>query len=214
MKKDYMKFNKSFKSYIIIGLVVIGVVLFFYYDRHHAISHAIQSYGSTGRFAAILMMTLVFLTPIPSEGLLLIYFNVYGIFLGLVYAWISYVISIIVLFVIARYISTNFIRRTIKSSQFETVDRWLNKKGIIGLLIVRLLPIPAFIVNCVMGAMPSVNFYKYFITAIIAILPYYITSSLLYFGFSTSNHYVLIIGFPILLGGWWLGVKIKKMNQQ
>lgn len=206
-----MKFNKS---YIFIGLGVIGVVLFFYYNRHHDLSHAIQSYGQTGIFAAILMMTILFLTPIPSEGLLLIYFNVYGVFLGLVYAWTSYLISVILIFILARYVSTSFIRRTIKSSRFETVERWLKEKGIVGLLIVRMLPIPAFVVNCVMGAMPTIDFLRYFVTAVISIIPYYVTSSLLYFGITTFNYKVLLAGIPILLGAWWLGVKIKKMNQE
>ena len=206
-----MKFNKST---ILVGLGAIGVILFFYYNRHHALTHAIQSYGSTGIFAAILMMTLIFLTPIPSEGLLLIYFNVYGVFLGLFYAWTSYVLSVLLLFVIARYLVTNYIRRSIKSSRFETVERWLNDKGVLGLIIVRMLPIPAFIVNCVMGAMPSISFLRYFLTAIIAIIPYYVSSSLLYFGITTYNYKVLFIGIPVLLGAWWLSVKIKKMNQE
>lgn len=211
MKRDYMKFNKS---YLVFGIGVIGVVLFFYYNRNHAITHAIQAYGSTGVFAAILMMTLLFLTPIPSEGLLLIYFNVYGVWIGLLYAWLSYLISVIILFVVARYTSTNFIRKTISSSRFETVDRWLKKKGFVGLLIVRLLPIPAFVVNCVMGAMPSIDFYGYLFTAIIAIIPYYVSSSLLYLGVSTANYKILLLCIPILLGAWWLAIKIRKMNQQ
>lgn len=205
---------KSNKSYTFIVLGAVGVILFFYFNRHHHLSHAIQAYGQTGILAAILMMTLIFLTPIPSEGLLLIYFNVYGVALGLLYAWLSYIISVVILFVVARYLSTNFIRRHIKSSRFETVEKWLNEKGVVGLLIVRMLPIPAFVVNCVMGAIPTIDFLKYFVTAIVAIIPYYVTSSLLYFGITSFSYKILLLGIPILLGAWWLGYKIRKMNQE
>ncbi len=204
-----MKFNKT---HFIIVIGAIGVVLFFYYNRHHELTHAIQAYGSTGRVAAILMMTLIFLTPIPSEGLLLIYFNVYGVFMGLVYAWTSYVISVVLLFLGARYLLTTFIQKTINPSRFETVEKWLNEKGVLGLLIVRMLPIPAFIVNCVMGAMPSVRFSLYFVTAIVAIIPYYVSSSLLYLGISTYNYKIALIAIPILLGAWLITRKIKQMN--
>ncbi|HSU78975.1 MAG TPA: VTT domain-containing protein [Candidatus Angelobacter sp.] len=206
-----MKFNKN---YIFITIGIVCILLFFYFNRHHTITHFVQSYGSTGIFAAIFMMTLLFLTPIPSEGLLLIYFNVYGVIWGLVYAWVSYIISVLLLFIVARYLFTNFIRRTIKSSRFETVDRWLTKKGLIGLIIARLLPIPAFIVNCVMGAMPSIRFVPYFASAIVAIIPYYVTSSLLYLGVTSANLKVLLIGIPILIGAALIGRYVKKLNQE
>lgn len=210
-----MKFNKKFnKNYIFITVGIVCILLFFYFNRHHKITHFVQSYGSTGVFAAILMMTLLFLTPIPSEGLLLIYFNVYGVVWGLVYAWTSYIISVLLLFVVARYLFTNFIRQNVKSSRFETVDRWLKKKGLMGLIIARLLPIPAFIVNCVMGAMPSIRFVPYFISAIVAILPYYVTSSLLYLGFTSANLKVFLIGIPILIGAGFIGRYVKKLNQE
>lgn len=205
-----MKFNKN---HLFIVLGTIFVILFFYLNRHHHLSMVMQSYGSTGFFAAILIMTLMCLTPIPTEGLLLVYFNVYGAIIGIILAWTGYLASTIIIFIIARYIGTNFIRNKVSKHRFETVDGWISEKGITGIMIVRILPIPAFIVNAVLGTMPSISFTRYFVTALIAIMPYYLTSSSLYLGITSSNHKTILIGIAIMIAMWLIGLKFKKANQ-
>ncbi|HET7580859.1 MAG TPA: VTT domain-containing protein [Bacillales bacterium] len=182
------------KKNMILAVIVIGVILFFYFNQHHHLSRMIESQGLAGIAAAIFMMMVMCLTPIPSEGLLLVIFNVYGVVMGSLYAWIGYQISTLLIFVVTRYISTNFIRAKIAGSRFETVDRWIGERNTVDLLIVRVLPIPAFIVNCVLGTIPSISFFKYWLTAAVAILPYYIWSSCLYYGFTDANYLILIVG--------------------
>lgn len=206
-----MKFNQK---NLLIGLIIIGVIAFFYFNRDHHLSAFIQSNGSTGILAAILIMTLICLTPLPSEGLLLVYFNVYGVMMGTVYAWTGYVLSTILIFVVSRYISTNFIRNRIARSRFKAVDRWIGERTIFGLLVVRILPIPAFIVNSVLGTMPSVSFLKYWLTAIVAILPYYIMSSCLYLGITSSHYTILFVGAFILIVMWLLSLKFRREGRE
>lgn len=206
-----MKLNR--KNLLII-FIVAGVVAFFYFNRHHRLSAFIQSDGSASILAAILAMALMCLTPLPSEGLLLVFYNVFGIVMGSIYAWSGYVLSTLLIFVVARYFSTNFIRKKIANSRFEAVDRWIGERSIAGLLIVRILPIPAFIVNCVLGTMPSVSFLKYWFTAIVAILPYYITSSCLYLGVTTAHYSIILIGAFVGLIMWFIGWTFKRKNRE
>lgn len=205
-----MKFNRN---HLLIAIGTIIVIFVFYVNRHHHLSHLMQSYGSTGVLAAILIMAMMCLTPIPTEGLLLVYFNVYGALMGILYAWSGYLISTLIIFVISRYIGTNFIRNRVSQTRFETVNGWIGEKGIFGILIVRILPIPAFIVNAVLGTMPSISFTRYFLTAAVAIMPYYITSSSLYLGITGANYKTLFIGIALMIIMWLIGLKFKKANQ-
>lgn len=205
------------KKHTGLTLFLILAALFIYFNRHHHhhLSQAIKSYGSEGIVAAILVMMIMCLTPIPTEGLLLVYYNVYDPIMGTFYAWFGYLLSTLILFVVSRYIGKNYIQSRVSKlhTYYETVERWIIERKSFGVLVVRTLPIPAFIVNLILGTMVSINFLTYFWTAVIAILPYYIYSGCLYYGITGANYISIGIGLVVLILMWFIGYRFRKLSK-
>lgn len=184
----------------------LAVTAFMYFDRNNSISELIHSLGTSGVIGAILIMASVCMTPLPSEGLLIMYLKVYGVLWGTLYAWCGFTLGSVMVFLIARSLGIKAIRWWIAAEQFDSIDMWIGHKGIIGLLIVRLLPIPALVVNCITGVMPSVSFWSYLWTGVVGVIPYYAGISFIFFGLSRQDLLVFLV-IPVLLMigllGYW-----------
>ncbi|MDP9728237.1 TVP38/TMEM64 family protein [Alicyclobacillus tolerans] len=203
----------SWKS---LAIFLVGVAIFvaaLYADRHHQLSNILKSWGWLGIGAAILLMVFFCMTPIPSEGLLVMYLKVYGIGWGIFYAWLGSTLSALLIYILARTLGVPVIRRFVSEEKWQQVNGWVERKGGLGLLFARLLPIPAFVVNYAAGMMSSVSLWTYVWTAAISIVPYYIGVSLVYAGIMGNNLYLLVGIIPILIvgaGGYWLHQQTKK----
>lgn len=194
--------NKQLKNHwagAVAVLLTLLAAMFLYFDRGNEISSLIQSWGPWGIFLAVFLMAALFMTPVPSEGLTILYLKIYGVYLGTFYSWIGSVISSIAFFYLARIYGQKFIKKIISKEKFEAVDNWINEKGILGLLIARFLPIPAFFVNCIAGIMSTVKLWPFVWTAAIAIIPYFIGVALIFEGASKGTYKFIIIGIFIEL---------------
>ncbi len=212
MKMLYPEVNLKKYSWValIIAAFIVFVVAFLYFDRRNQISAAIQGLGVLGPVIAILLMVVLCMTPIPSEGLVVLFLKIYGIYWGTFYAWLGASLSSIVIFAIARYYGSNFIEKLIAPDRFNMVDRWVQRKGTVGLFIARLLPIPAFAVNYVAGVIPSVGFWPYLWTAAISIVPYYLGTALVFLGVSREIWRWLIIGGIAIVAFWSTGYMLNR----
>ncbi|EPZ49053.1 TVP38/TMEM64 family protein [Alicyclobacillus acidoterrestris] len=181
------------------GVVIIGVLL--YLDRHHRVSQLIRSWGAIGIIVAIILMLLWCLTPIPSEGLLVIFLRVYGVGWGTVYAYLGSTLSALVIFFIARHFTKVWLSRASAHERFEQVNRWVKDWGSLGLLIARMLPVPAFVVNYVAGMVPAISLWSYLWTAVVAIFPYYLGVALVFQGVFGNWIYILIGIIPLSIVG-------------
>lgn len=187
----------------IVALGIVMAIAFFFFDRYNGLTTFVRSYGATGVTGAILMMALLCMTPFPSEALLAMYLKVYGVFWGTLYGWIGFMLASLAVFAIARYFGNTVIRPLIAPAKFQMVDDWIDRKGSLGLLVVRLLPIPALVINCVTGILPSVSLWKYTWTGALGIVPYYLGVSMIYLGVSRRDAYGYVIGI-FMLGLLWL----------
>ncbi len=167
---------------ILVAAALLSVAAFFYLDQNNQLSGVIHTWGTFGILAAILLMALVCMTPVPSEGLLLILLKVYGVWLGLLYAWIGSSVSAVAIFAIARYVGRPLLETLVDSSKLRQVEDFISRKGTAGLLIARLLPLPAMLVNYAVGVLPGISFTAYLWTAVVTIAPYYASTALLYEG--------------------------------
>lgn len=190
---------------LLIGVLITAVVVFLYFDRRNEISAAIQGWGIIGMAMAVVLMAFLHLTPVPSEGLLVLYLKIYGIYLGILLAWLGSALSTLLIYYAARTYGQRFMRQLITQERFRLVDDWVKRKGSVGLLIARLLPIPAFIVNYIAGIIPSVRFWPYIWTGALAIIPYYIGTALVYLGVSRAIWIWLIAGGILIAAFWSLG---------
>ncbi len=195
---------KTLFSWRTFFIVLLGVALLFfllYFDRHNRISHMIQSFGTLGIILAILFMMILCMTPIPSEGLLVMYMRVYGLGMGIIYSWIGSTLSMLVIYLIAKYFGRPMLQKVVSPNRFDQVNEWVRRHGTIGLLAARLLPIPAFVINYAAGLIPAVGFWNYAWTGALSILPYYLGAAFLYVGVSTNWKWILVSVIPLGLAG-------------
>ncbi|MCY0894509.1 MAG: VTT domain-containing protein [Acidibacillus sp.] len=193
------KRKQSWLVPMIILISIFMVALFFYFDQQNGMTLIIRSWGISGVIIGILLMGIICMTPIPSEGLLLIFLKIYGIFLGLLYAWIGSSIGAIAIFILARSILSPMFKELIGSLQQHRVEQWVKKRGVSGLLFVRLLPIPAFVVNYTVGLLPGVGFFQYLWTAIVSMAPYYAGTIFMFLGIVNGIFSWILIGLFIVI---------------
>ncbi|MFA4885125.1 MAG: VTT domain-containing protein [Desulfotomaculaceae bacterium] len=210
MKRQNTK-EKNYGGLTLILILSIGlIILFFYLDRQNQLSTLIRTWGLSGVLLSILLMAALCMTPIPSEGLVIILFKIFGIYEGALFSWLGSIFSSLAIFYLARYFGQGFFKKLITPDRFDTVDHWIRKKGTIGLLIARLLPIPAFAVNYIAGVMPSVKLWPYVWTAALSIIPYYVGAALVYVGVAKSTWIWLAVGGVIFLAFWGISYILSK----
>ncbi|MEL1135069.1 VTT domain-containing protein [Desulfitobacterium sp. THU1] len=187
---------------LILVISIALIVLFFYLDRKNELSSLIQSWGIGGIFFAILIMAALCMTPIPSEGFFILLLKIFGVFWGSLYSWLGFILSNFAIYYLAHYYLKDFFRKLVTPKLFESVDRWIEDKGTLGLFFARLLPLPAHTVGYIAGVMPSVKLWPYVWTAAITIVPYYVGTALIYLGVAKSTWIWLLVGATALLVIW------------
>ncbi|WP_407306785.1 TVP38/TMEM64 family protein [Desulfosporosinus sp. SB140] len=195
---------------IIIAVFIVLIATFFYFDRQNRISTIIQAWGAWGVVFAVLLMTAVCMTPIPSEGLVVMFMKIFGVYEGVFFAWVGSTFSSLVIFILVRFYGRTLMQKLISPERFNTVDHWVKGKGSFGLLVARLLPIPAFAVNYIAGAMPSMKFWTYLWTAALSMIPYYVGTALVFLGVAQSTWLWLALGFGALILFWGTGYFLNK----
>jgi uncharacterized membrane protein YdjX (TVP38/TMEM64 family) len=184
-------------------------ILFLYLDRANDLSNFLQSLGALGTLMAVLIMAIIAVTPMPSEGFLIVLLKVYGAWWGILYSWIGAVLSSFVVFEIARHVGKPFLQSVITPIRFNQVDHWVKKRGTSGVFLARLLPIPGFIVSYILGTIPSVRLFVFVWTAAVSIVPYYVGAAFIYLGVSKHLVLWLSLGFIALSVFWVAGYTVR-----
>ena len=195
---------------VIIAALVSLIAAFFYLDRRNEISDIILQSGAGGVVLAILLMTALCMTPIPSEGVVIMYLKIFGIYEGVFIAWLGSTLSSVAIFIIVRVYGQTLMKKLISPQRFERVDNWIKGKGPMGLFMARLLPIPAFAVNYIASAMPSMKFWTYLWTAALSMIPYYVGTALVFLGVSEETWIWLVLGLIALIFIWSTGYFLNK----
>lgn len=203
----------GFRTLSIYGCVLVLAVLVLYLDRTGVISNAVRAWGPGGIVLAVLLMAILCLTPVPSEGLLVIYMKVYGIWWGVLYSWVGALLSALIIFPIARKYGQSVMLRFVPEGTFIEIDDWVRRKGTFGLLIARLLPLPGFAISYVAGVLPSIRLWAYFWTAAVSLIPYYVGASLVFLGITTRFTGVLAVGAVALAMFWAIGYWFHRRNR-
>lgn len=201
-------------SILIYGVVLLLAVLVLYLDRTGIISNTVRQWGPGGIVLAIFLMLVLCLTPIPSEGLLIIYLKVYGVWWGVFYSWLGAVLSSLVIFPIARTYGQAALRRFASESTFEEINGWVSRKGSVGLLVARLLPLPGFAVSYVAGILPSIRLTAYVWTAGVSLIPYYTGAALVFLGVTSKLTVAVAVGLLALAVFWVVGYSIHRRSRK
>lgn len=188
--------------FLAITLLAVLVPGFLYLDHRYALSANIKHTGLAGNVIAILLMAMLYMTPIPSEGILILFFKVYGIYLGILFSWLGMDLGSVITFFIIRIYGQKLLQRVVSPAHFAMVDNWVKRKGSMGLLIARLLPIPTFAINCIAGVIPSIKFWPYLWTAAVSIIPYYLGTALVFLGVCKGSWQSLIFVIIVIVVFW------------
>ena len=199
---------------VLIAAFVLLIAAFFYLDRRNEISVIIQKWGLWGVAFAIFLMAALCMTPIPSEGLVVLFLKIYGIYQGVFFAWVGSTLSAVAIFIFVRVYGQRLMQKLISPERFKVVDQWIKGKGSLGLLVARLLPIPAFAVNYIASAMPSMKLWTYLWTAALTIIPYYVGTALVFLGVARETWNWLILGLAALIIFWGTGYVLNKRRLQ
>lgn len=184
-------------AFLAAALMVAG---FIHFDAHNQISSVLRSWHGYGIVLSIVVMALLCMTPMPAEGLLLINLKVFGVWWGMLYSWIGAALSAIVVLFIARYVGQPLLLMFISEEKLQQIDQWVERRGVLGLLIARLLPIPGFLINYVVGAIPSVRAWPFVWTAAVSVIPYYVAAALVFMGVLTRFTAGLVLGGLAAMG--------------
>lgn len=199
---------------VLIAAFILLIVAFFYLDRRNEISVIIRAWGLWGVVFAIFLMAALCMTPIPSEGLAVLYIKIYGIYQGIFFAWLGSTLGALAIFIIVRVYGQTLMKRLISPERFKVVDNWVKGKGSLGLFVARLLPIPAFAVNYIASAMPSMKLWTYLWTAALAMIPYYVGTALVFLGVARETWIWLVLGIVALILFWGTGYFLNKRRVQ
>ncbi|QQE77690.1 TVP38/TMEM64 family protein [Alicyclobacillus sp. SO9] len=210
MQRWQLLANKSLWVKLTVIVVFCSLLSLIYLNSNHHVIQALQGFGWGGIVISIFLMTMLCLTPIPSESLLFVLMRVYGIAWGVFYGWIGLVLSSIIIFIVMRKLGSEFVQSKTYPKWFQMIDSAISTTGIRGLLISRLLPIPAFFSSLIIAIMPSVRFRDYLWTSAVSVIPYYLGIMLIYKGLTGSVAVWLPLGVLVLLGLSLLSSRIKK----
>lgn len=213
MSSQNIKGNNYGWLTLILIIFAALIVLFFYFDRQDQLSQIIQTWGSGGILLSILLMAALCMTPIPSEGFVILLLKVFGVYEGSLYSWLGSILSSLAIFYLARYLGQSFFQKMITPQRFKMVDHWIHKRGSLGLLIARLLPVPAFVVNYITGVMPSVKLWPYVWTAALSMIPYYTGTALVYVGVAKSTWIWLAVGGAAILALWGISYTLGQKSK-
>lgn len=195
-----------------IGLVLIG--LFIYFDRRDQVSLMLRNWGIWGVIGSIVLMTVLCAVPVPSEFLLILDMRVYGVWWGIFYAWVGSILGAAAILIVTRWIARPFLDSMFRHERYEQVNEWVRTRGPLGLLMARLLPLPASVVNYIAGLVHSVGPWNYIWTAAVSIIPYYLGAALIYLGIFSKFVVWLFVGGLVVVTFWIASFLVNRRMQR
>ncbi len=179
---------------LMIFLLLTGIYLYFVHTgAAKGWLESIRQLGVFGIVLGIMIQSLVNVIPAPGEFVSLFLIEIYGPVAGGFYSFIGGVLGAILAYCLSDWIARPIIEPMAKP-YLEKIDRWLKKRGDIGLLIIRFVPlVPYHFINYAAGIL-RVNKMAFIWTTALGILPYTITISSIFAGFRYGKFLPFIIG--------------------
>lgn len=184
MEKIAQKFNLHQKRFstntwvVILILVAIGAALWITLMINSTLEFNPQHWLSSDSHWLILISLSFFLmfvcatTPLPAEAITMANGIVFGPFLGTLITWISAMLSAGITFCYAR----RLLRKTQISLQeqdkYQKLNDWVDRYGVYGLMLARLIPIVPFFALNIGAALLPVSTRSYLLVTGVGILPH------------------------------------------
>lgn len=146
--------------------------------------------------------------------LMIMNMRVFGVWWGIFYTWAGAMMGALAVFYMARYVGPRLLQTFVSKERLEQVDTWVERRGAVGLLLARMVPLPFIVVNYAAGVMRSVKTFDYVWTTGIGLLPYDLGAALVFLGVSKRFTIWLIVGslavILIWIAGYWFNRHVDK----
>ena len=173
---------------ILLGIILMGVLLYFFNPSINQLVNSIVSMFATGDFevvrdfideygpyamlvSAALMVFQSIAAPLPAFLITFANANLFGWWQGAILSWSSAMVGAAVCFYIARILGRDIVEKLTSKTGLESVDRFFEKYGKQSILIARLLPFMSFDIVSYAAGLTSMNFWGFFIATGIGQLP-------------------------------------------
>ncbi|WAH38822.1 TVP38/TMEM64 family protein [Alicyclobacillus dauci] len=193
----------SIITVVTLAVFICLIILFFRIDRSNEATHLIQSTGVLGILVSILLMALLSMLPVPSEFLMIVIMRVFGPLWGAVLSFVGTMLAAVGTFLLARHFGQRLLRAFVSEKRVEQISEWIGRRGVVGLILVRVIPFPFIVVNYTAGVIRSVTTRDFIWTSAVGGIPYYVGAALVYLGVSKRYIMWLVIG-GLVLGIIWI----------
>lgn len=138
---------------------------------------------------SFLLMFICALTPLPAEAVTIANGAIFGPLLGALVTWLSAMVGAYITFIWSRTFLNKLNINVYNSQNFHRVSCWINKWGLYGFLLARLIPLVPFFTLNIGAALLPLSRRNYILITGIAILPHILIICCLgdYFGNHLSH---------------------------
>lgn len=207
----------TLSALVIAGLVAV-VIWFLRFDRANTISALIQHTGPLGILVGVILMAVLSVLPVPTEFIMIIIMKVFGPWWGILYCWVGTMISATITFLLARHYGRRLLRVFISERRVRKVSHWIEDRGVMGLILARIVPLPFVVVNYTAGISKGVKTWNYIWTSAVGGIPYYAGSALVFLGISQRTRTWLWVGgvamVTIWIGGYLYNKRLERSRHE
>ncbi len=157
------------------------------------IKNYILAVGFWGPLASIFLMVLHTIIFIPSEIILFANVYTFGFYLGILYTWVGSMLGAYLSFYLARLYGRPFVDRFISKGKVRQFDDWLEKKGVFGFFLLRLVPLFSFNLLNYSAGLTKISVWQFTWSTGIGILPPTIVMAWLYENAVNNSLGILIL---------------------
>lgn len=193
-------------TFVLLLLVVAYLAVLHAGGAHHFL-HSVRRLGLLGVVLGVGLLTVLSVIPVPGEFVSIFLLQAYGVLWGTAFSWLGAMLGAVLALFAARSLARPLITRT-TDRYLQQIEPWLLRRGAVGLLVVRLLPmVPYHLVNYVAGVL-RVPFWPFLWTTALGILPFQLALAGVYSGLRYGSVITGVLGaivFSVMaLLGWRL----------
>ncbi len=202
---------------VFVPAAVFGILRYFHVDFSNITVESFkEKIDALGIWGPVIYMILYVLRPLilfPAAVFSASAGAIWGL-KGLIYLLVGANLSAVAEFVIARYFAREAVEKLIRG-RFGDIDRRIEKRGFVTVLLIRLIPNVAWDVQNLALGVTKVRFRDYLLATVLGILPG--SFALVYFGSSfisvvtdPRNFWQILVAFGLLGGVYYLQRILRK----
>jgi uncharacterized membrane protein YdjX (TVP38/TMEM64 family) len=166
-----------------------------------------------GALWSTILVMLFSILPIPAEVVMFRNMHTYGFLFGALVNWSGALLGAEVLFIFTRVVRISLTRfsRTSGSYSYRLIEKQRTKlQRVMVLILVRILPVPAKIVDLTAGIIRTISWWEFTWTTGVGMIPYQLFMMLVYRGWQTRSVYIWLFVAIVIICCFVIFLRMKK----